>query len=1149
MNNRRVCNHSTRTNRFNLWQKCNLDAFALFIGLCFWVSTISNAMAAEPIPDRDEIQLSEALFKLSRKYEVFFSYDEKSVRGVQVNYEPDKYHSVEHALTELLSHTSLQYKIFDNRYIILYEESKEAISSLKGMVKHLESVIDSQEERASKRRGDHAVSRLTPLVRKPIQRLALNISGTVTDEQGEPLIGVNIQVKGGDKGTATDVDGHYSLEGLDENAILVVSYIGYQTQEIPVSGKSTLNIVMVSDTQLLDEVVVVGYGTQKKVNLTGAISTLDGEDLARRQVGQSSLLLQGSAPGVVVTQRNGQPGRDGGTISIRGKTTLGNSNPLVLVDGVEASINSIDPTMIESISILKDAASSAIYGSRASAGVILVTTKRAEASDRMSVSYNAYFGKQSPTDLPKMVGAIDHMLMTNEAYVNTGRSQLYSDNYIQEYRNNMGSNPDEYPNTNWYDEVLIGNGLMQSHFLSFSGGTEKARIVTSFGYLDQGGIMANTNYKRYNVRINSDLKLAQGLSAKLDAHLTRETILEPTRGTSSAIHWAGRIPSNQAGRLSDGTWGVGWNGDNPIAFTQDGGVRNVEEPSVILNLGLIYQPLDWLTMDVYYSPSYSQSNASAFNKAIQTYTPDGAPSYLTPQRSTQNTSHSRSLVNNLRGTINANETFGIHNFSLLLGYQQEDYRNDNFSGYRENYAFPDYPVLSSGGEENQRASGGASEWALQSLFGRFTYNYDERYLVESNIRLDGSSRFVEGRRWGVFPSFSVGWRLSEESFFDSARDMVEHLKLRASWGQLGNQRIGTYPFSSDINLGLSYVFDDQIYDGAGLTRLANAEISWETTTASNIGVDMTIFNKLNLVAEYFYKVTDDILLALDIPLIVGLSAPDQNAGKVENRGWELGLSYGEWQKEFKYQIGINISDVKNKVLDLKGVNTTGLTVHHEGYEMHSIYGLVADGLIQESDFDAEGNYLGPSQYGAFSAGDIKYVDQNGDGVINASDYTIIGGTIPRFTYGVNFDANYKNFDFSLFIQGVGKANGLLRQQGIMPFHLGGTVQEQHKDRWTPDNPNATFPRFAFNETNNEQTSSFWMKDASYARIKNLQLGYTIPASIMHNLKIQQLRLYFSGQNLLTLDKFWDGYDVEAPVGNGGFYPIVKTFSFGLDFRF
>ena len=375
------------------------------------------------------------------------------------------------------------------------------------------------------------------------------------------------------------------------------------------------------------------------------------------------------------------------------------------------------------------------------------------------------------------------------------------------------------------------------------------------------------------------------------------------------------------------------------------------------------------------------------------------------------------------------------------------------------------------------------------------------------------------------------------------------MKIRASWGQLGNQDIGTYPFSSDVNLGLKYVFNKQVISGAGITDLANTEISWETTTATNVGLDVTLFNHLNLVAEYYYKVTDDILLALDIPRIIGMNAPDQNAGKVENRGWDLGLNYSNWERAFKYEIGFNISDVKNKVLDLKGVNKTGTTVNHEGYPMYSIYGLEADGLISEDDFDDQGTYLHAKQYGTIAPGDIKYIDQNNDSIINSNDYKIIGETIPRFTFGFNFNAKYKNFDFGLFLQGVGKADGLIRDQGIMPFLMGGTVQEQHKDRWTPENQDASFPRFAFNETNNEQTSSFWMRNAAYMRLKNLQVGYSLPQSVIRKIKAQQFRVYLSGQNLLTIDNFWDGYDVEAPVGNGGYYPQVKTYSIGIDVKF
>lgn len=974
------------------------------------------------------------------------------------------------------------------------------------------------------------------------------VRGKVTTTQGEPIPGVTVMLKGTTTGTVTDNDGNYSITVREPTDVLVFSFVGLLTQEFEVGEQSTINVTMKEDIVGVDEVVIVGYGSQRKVNLTGAIATLDGEELARRQVAQSSMVLQGVAPGVVVTQRSGQPGRDGGTISIRGKTTLGNSNPLILVDGIEMGINNIDPTLIESVSILKDAASSSIYGSRAANGVILVTTKRGQ-QNKLSVSYNGYVGTQQPTYLPNMVGAIDHMLLTNEAYVNVGKSPLYSEEYIEEYRRGMASNPDRYPDTDWYDQVLTGNGLMQSHFLTMNGGTEKVRVLASLGYLDQNGIMSNTNFDRYTLRINTDLNLTKSFSAQVDAHIKQSHLVEPSRGTSSAIHWSGRIPANQAGVLSTGQWGEGWNGDNPIAFTKDGGLNAQEAPSFSLNLVLKYQPVDWLFVDLAYSPNYWQSNVSDFVKAIQTYRWDGSESYKAPQKSTLNTSHSRSLHNNLRSTMTFDKTFGEHGFKVLLGYQQEDYRNDALSGYREVFPFPDYPVLNSGGEENQKAYGSASEWALQSFFGRLNYDFKERYLFEANFRQDGSSRFATGRKWGFFPSFSAGWRLSEEDFFESLRPVVNNLKIRASWGQLGNQDIGLYPFSSDVNLGLKYVFDKQVSSGAGITSLANTEISWETTTASNLGVDVTLFDRLNVVAEYYYKVTNDILLALDIPRIIGMSAPEQNAGKVENRGWDLGLNYTNWDNEFKYEIGFNLSDVKNKVLDLKGVNKTGLTVNHEGYPMFSIYGLEADGFIEEDDFNEDGTYKHARQYGTIAPGDIKYIDQNNDSIINASDYKIIGETIPRFTFGLSFNGQYKNFDIGVFLQGVGKADGLIRDQGIMPFLMGGTVQEQHKDRWTPDNQDATFPRFAFNETNNEQTSSFWMRNAAYMRLKNLQVGYSLPARVTTRIKAEKLRVYLSGQNLFTLENFWDGYDVEAPVGNGGYYPQVKTYSIGVDVKF
>lgn len=983
------------------------------------------------------------------------------------------------------------------------------------------------------------------------------VTVTVSDAMGE-VIGANVVVKGTTNGNITDANGKVTLQNVPDNATLVVSYIGYLTQEISLGNQSVVSVVLQEDLKTLDEVVVVGYGTQKKVNLTGAVSSVSTADMTKRQVGQTSMALQGLVPGVAVTQRSGQPGADHGNISIRGKTTIGNNDALILVDGVETSLNNLDPSLIESISILKDAASSAIYGSRAANGVILITTKRA-AQEQFSVSYSGYVGWQQATDLPDKVGAIDHMLMTNQAYTNIGKSPLYSDEYINEYRQNMKSNPDQYPDTDWYDESLTNNGLIQNHFVTLSGGSKRIRTLASVGYFDQNGIIENSNFKRYTFRMNTDMEISKQFSARVDAYATMTKREEPSR--NDAFHWMSRIPANQAGVLSTGQWGEGWNGDNPIAFTNDGGLKKINTPSAILNFELTYKPTDWLTVKGSYSPNYWETHNTDFNKMVQTYKYDGTPYYRSPQKSTLKDQTDRNLRNLLTGTVTFDKTFGSHGIKVLAGYQQEDFRNDGHRGERENFAFPDYPVLDAGGEENQKAYGWAYEWALQSIFGRVNYDYQGKYLFEASMRYDGSSRFAKGNRWGVFPSFSVGWRISEEGFWDSVRDVVDNLKVRASWGQLGNQNVmkpdqwgnlntvDYYPFSSDVNLATKYVFDKAVYSGAAITDMANTNITWETTTDVNIGLDATLFGKLNITADYFQRKTKDILLKLNVPLIIGMNAPSQNAGEIENKGWEIGATYTDRAGDFNYRVSLNLSDVKNKVIDLKGINEDKLEVNREGYAMHSLYALEAIGYIQPEDYDAGGNYMGATQYGNFGPGDIKYKDQNGDGVINSSDRVIIGNLIPRYTFGASLYGEYKGIDLSLLFQGVGKANGYIHGQGIQTFIMGGTVQEQHKDNWTPENRDAKFPRLAFNESNNEQNSSFWMKNAAYMRLKNLQVGYSFSDKMLQKTPFTNLRLYFSSDNLLTFDKFWDGFDVEAPVGNGGYYPQMKTFSFGVDIKF
>lgn len=971
------------------------------------------------------------------------------------------------------------------------------------------------------------------------------VAGTVRDENGGVLPGVSVVVKGTQRGTTTDSEGKFMLELPESASVLVFSFVGYTSQERVVGNSTTLDITLAPEDKLLNEVVVVGYGTQKKVNLTGSVASISSEELVKRPVGQTTSALQGMVPGLTVTQRSGQPGRDGGNIRIRGIGTLSDANPLVIMDGIESSLNNIDPNEIESISVLKDAASAAIYGSRAANGVILITTKRGNEKG-FSVNYNTYVGAQTPTDMPTMVNALDHMELINEAYTNVSRSPLYTQAFVDEYRTQGATNPDRYPNTDWQKLTLKKNGLMQSHYLSMNAGNERIKVLGSFSYFDQDGIIPNTNFKRFNVRLNSDIKLNDKFSTSMDVFLRRTDLIEPSSGTGYVFHWMRRIPANQAGVLSTGQYGEGWNGDHPLARAQDGGLRQESAISAIMNLNLRYKPTDWLTASLIYAPKFNEPHSKSFSNITQTYRWDGTPSYAIPGRNSLSEQFTRTWYNNLRATLAMDKTFAQdHQLTVLAGFQQEDERENYISAYREVFILPDYQQINSGNRENERTGGSATQWAIQSLFGRINYNYKEKYLFEANARYDGSSRFAPGNKYALFPSVSAGWRIAQESFMSSLSNVVTDLKIRASWGRLGNQNIGLYPFSAFIGIGSSnYVFGDQVTTGASLNAMANPEIQWETTTLSDIGLDLNLWSKFTVTADYYQRRTSGILLQLDIPTMLGLTAPYQNAGIVENKGWEVSLNYRDRIGDFRYAATVNLSDVKNKVVDLRGIQRSGRQVSREGHPIDSFFGYEAIGLFQSADEVASS----PKQFGNLAPGDIKYRDVNGDGVINTQDQVILGSPIPRYTYSTNLDLGYKGFDLSVFFQGVGKADGFLYGQGIMPFFLGGTVQEQHKDRWTPDNTDATFPRFAFNEINNEQNSDFWMKSASYLRLKNVQLSYTVPGAFLKKY-IQRARIYVSGQNLFTIDKFWQGYDVEAPVSDGGWYPQMKVYSLGLDLKF
>ncbi len=969
----------------------------------------------------------------------------------------------------------------------------------------------------------------------------ITVKGVVKSSTGEPIEGASVVVQKSNVGSSTNALGHFSIEA-QLNSIIVITATGYEKQELTVLGTDELTVVMTQSSGQLEQIVVVGYSTQKKANLTGSVAVISGKDIASRQVGQTSMALQGMAPGLTVTQSSGQPGKDGGTIRLRGIGTLGDANPLILVDGVPNDINNVDPNIIESITVLKDAASASIYGTRAANGVILITTKRG-SSGKFSINYSSYVSIQKPTDLKQRVNAVDHMTMINLANTNIGRSPVFEEDYIKNYPSMHATDPTLYPDTDWFKEIYTRNGLTQNHSIDFSGGTDRVKIMGSLGYYDQQGIFNNTGFKRYSLRLNSDIKISSKLKVKADFFIRFMDTDEPGVGVQPVLFYTNHLASIEPTRYSFG-YAAPSTGSNPLSVLNDGGYNRTNSPSIMPTLGFTYDFLDDLYLDFNFTPHFWEEDRKNFKTIANTYYPNGDLFAPGSQVASLLQSNNRYFQNNTWGTLNYRKTFSDHNLKILLGASQESYKHRWYSAFRDNFVLPRYDVLNAGGSGNQQTAGSGSDWSLRSLFGRLNYDLKGKYLFEANFRYDGSSRFAEGRKFGFFPSFSAGWRLSQEEFWSNLSPVVNDLKLRASWGKLGNQNIGTYPYDAFLSATLHSLNGVNI-NGLTPTEMANPNISWESSKMLNIGVDAELWDRLSFSFDYYRKRTDGILLRLDVPSIIGLTAPYQNAGIVDNNGWDLSIGYRGRLKNFSYRLYGTLSDVKNKIIDLKGVNIEGLVVNFEGYPMNSFYGYEATGYFQS----AEEITSSPTQFGNVIPGGIKYKDLNGDNTIDGNDRKIIGNQIPRYTFSLGSNLNWKNVDFSFLLQGVGKANGYLYGTAIMPFNNGSTALEMHKNYWTPDNLNALFPSLTFNESNNIQNSSFWIKDASYMRMKNIQIGYTLDENILKFTRLKQIRIYASGQNLFTLDKFWDGFDVEAPVGIGDYYPQVKTYSVGINVNF
>lgn len=955
------------------------------------------------------------------------------------------------------------------------------------------------------------------------------IKGTVTDELGENLPGVSVTLKGTTQGVSTDIDGSYSIVVPDSKAILVFSFVGFVTQEIEIGNQTQLNIRLKIDDIALDEVVVVGYSIQKKVNLTGAVSVISGTELTKRPVMNTSVALQGSLPGVTVSQFNGVPGSEA-QIRIKGIGILGDNNPLILIDGVVARFGDVDPNNIESISVLKDAASASIYGSRAASGVILITSKRGK-SGKMKVDYDAFYGGQRPGDKPVYLDAVGFMKMYNEALINEGSSPKFTDEYINGYLDKNKTDPDHYPNVDW-QKATFTKGLQQQHNLTLSGGTDRIKLLAALNSMNQNGIINNSGFKRYSLRLNADYKVSEKLKFQFDINLRKDNNITPSVGYSELFRQVYRVPPIYAAKYSDGSWGPGWEGGNPLAYSFDAGVNNSTVNTAFINFQTTFTPLKGLDINLNYAPNFSTGFTSNNQSKINYFNIDTkALLFSNPNKPTLSNSNSNTLTNYLKAQVNYANSFKGLDFNILLGAEQTDSRNQTFLASRELTLFPDLLQLNAYPALNQNVSGDANAWALRSLFSRINLVASDKYLLELNARYDGSSRFAEEyKRYGFFPSFSAGWIITKEKFMNNFK-WLDLLKFRTSYGELGNQNIGNYPYISSISLGQG-VLNNNIISVAAQNNVANREISWESSKILNFGLNAAFLaSKLNIEFDYYIKNTDDILLTLPIPLIVGLSPGVQSAGKVENKGWDFQLGYNDRiGKDFKFNIVGVLSDVKNKVIDLKGTGPyiSGFQITQEGQEIGSIFGFQANGLF----FNQAQLTDSPKQFGTVKLGDISYVDQNKDGIINAFDRVLIGSRIPRYTYSANFFFEYKGFDLTLFFQGVGKYNGYQNQDASWAFFNAGSVRDIHIGRWSTtkteaENLSATYPRFFISQTNNQQNSSYWVTDASFLKLKNLSIGYTLSPSLLKKTPFSLFKVYLSGQNILSWDKM-PGYDPEAP---------------------
>lgn len=1099
-----------------------LSLFLLLITTYTWATVGSYAQTTEINISAGNKTIKELFSEIEQNSEFIFLYNDDIIditRHVTVD---KSLNNIDAILKQALHETNVKYNIID-RQIVFYTADN-------GNVKN--EIIQ--------------------------QSNTIKIQGKVVDKYGEPIIGANIIEKGTTNGVISDLNGDFSLT-VSVGAIIQISYIGFQSQEISVRNQTDFPIILNEDFMNIEEVVVVGYATQKKTSLSSAVSVVSGDELEKRPAQNLQTALQGTTPGLTVWNKGGEPGENNISFRVRGVGTMSNNDdytkPLVIVDGIEQSYNDISPTEISSISVLKDASSTAIYGSRAANGVILITTKRGEEG-RFRISYNATVDLQNLTTEPEHMGTEDYLRLQNLAYTNRpGGTPLYSEEEIQKYVS--GEDRLRYPLPNdWFNRVIEKNAPMQNHTLTIAGGSEKLKTVINANYFKQLGIFPNRDAERYSLRANNDLQILSNLSVSADLAVKRNE-RNTTNDTGALYHrmihgsqWA--VP-----RYTDGTYGLSKQGWNPLLISDPDyyGTDKRTNDYTIMNLKGTWEIIKNLTFTSQYGMELMKMKRTNF---IPTYQ---VRDYWNPDNILKNGPSKNSLQERRKETLQSTWNniltykFAVaekHHFNILAGYSQIKYDENNIDAKGYDYYNNSILDLGQSEKDTREISSSYPDWRLRSYFGRVNYDFADKYLFEFNMRYDGSSRFAPGNRYAFFPSFSAAWRISEEGFWENLQDIIPAFKLRGSWGKTGNSNVDLYSYYEDLQLKNYYVFNGNAASGIRQSTLASKEISWETTTQTDIGVDMGFLNnKINLTFDWYYKRTTDILLDLPIPGVIGLNPAPINAGIVDNKGWELGIGYRDKIDKINYSVNFNISDVKNKIVDRAGAGPTysvekDWVVNMEGQEFNALWGYKTDGLLTQQDID--------NGYPTFSTdaypGDIKYVDTNNDGKITPDDKQVLGSTIPRFTYGMDISLFWNNFDLNIQFQGVGKQDMAVMGAFVEAGSWEGFTLDISKDYWTPENPNARFPRPQKQQNKNTEASDWWVINASYLRLKNLQLGYTIPKQITQKIHCNRLRLFAGGTNIFTIADLnkW-GIDAETNTGRSDQYPALKTWTFGVNVEF